>query len=199
MYLIWFIRFTSTLCYTSKFSKINIFYRQIYKVLLKNHCYTTTILASLACLWILPRSLYIYSFACDLTGEAKMVFPGLTQPISIPRDSPKDRTKYTFPKMYELEDIPEEKEGTKLKREYPKDTPEERGYTGKSLAGKKRGPPAPVDGCKSQWLCCCTPTTKCGGGLYWIRFVASVGPSVRLYKPYTNDYSYNGRISFKLS
>ena len=83
-----------------------------------------------------------------------MVFPGLTQPISIPRDSPKDRTKYTFPKMYELEDIPEEKEGTKLKREYPKDTPEERGYTGKSLAGKKRGPPAPVDGCKSQLLRC---------------------------------------------
>ena len=40
-----------------------------------------------------------------------------------------------------------------------------------------------------------TPTTKCGGGLYWIRFVASVGRSVGpsvsnscpLYNSFTNE------------
>jgi len=50
-----------------------------------------------------------------------------------------------------------------------------------------------------------TPTTKCGGGLYWIRFVASVGwsvgpsirPSVSNSCPLYNSFT-NGRISFKL-
>ena len=42
-----------------------------------------------------------------------------------------------------------------------------------------------------------TPNTKCGGGLYWIRFVASVGPSVSNLCPLYNSFT-NGRISFKL-
>jgi len=42
-----------------------------------------------------------------------------------------------------------------------------------------------------------TPTTKWGGGLYWIRFVTLVGRSVSNSCPLYNSFT-NERISFKL-
>ena len=41
------------------------------------------------------------------------------------------------------------------------------------------------------------PPQNVGGGLYWIRFVLSVGPSISNSCPLYNSFT-NGRISFKL-
>ncbi|WAR19119.1 RT05-like protein [Mya arenaria] len=83
----------------------------------------------------------VYSKPRHAIGQAKIVFPGLTERIMPTKDK-----NFAMPKMHKVAEIPETDDRKKKFRVFPKRTAEERGYSGRHLPGTKKGPPDPIDG-----------------------------------------------------